>query len=541
MDTPRTMSPATRRADRRDARVAREFPQRCAARAGADRQPACANAGRIYNSSRHRILRAAENSRGRASGGLSGRCRASPPQCAHWTGLSMASTWATPTLRPSCPGASVPVLPDLHGERRGKIRNRCDALRCFRQRSSRGQRVRTSLRTIREELAALGASEDRDRLLRPRAIGEKRAGDQPHRRDCRSSARDGGAGPAILRVQCRHGGTERWRSPAKDLLSLDLQDVPLAWAQPFIKRFNFSGNDLHGSFVVGARSGGFAVRPVGPLTIGNLSVSQATKPLVRAADISLQASADYTPQGWQAEFAGVTVRSGGATLLTLSARAGQLAGKDQPIKLAGQWTANLPAVLAQPLAADYAVLTGGKAAGDFAASLGPEARAAVQVCAHRARGRPEPRRDRAARGERRYPGGYRQGRPDHLQRATLAGTRWSQIRPRARRDVDAHAGGSGRRRASHEHFFCRGRRPDSRRAARGQSRGRGSADSRAGQRRRPRDSARVERRQRPAGAGAGRRSRTSKNSRWSDLGGAVRIEAGMLKLDGRPRRPGRGE
>ncbi len=158
--------------------------------------------------------------------------------------------------------------------------------------------------------------------------------------------------------------------PAKDLLSLDLRGVPLAWAQPFVTGFNFSGDDVHGSFVVGARGGGFAVRPAEPLTVANLSVARAGKPLVRALDLSLQASADYTPQGWQAEFTGVTVRSGSAALLTLSGRAGQLAGKDQPIKVAGQWSANLPALLAQPVAADYAVLTGGSAAGDFAASLG---------------------------------------------------------------------------------------------------------------------------------------------------------------------------
>jgi len=158
--------------------------------------------------------------------------------------------------------------------------------------------------------------------------------------------------------------------PAKDLLSLDLLGVPLAWAQPFAPGFSFSGDDLHAAFVVGARGGGFAVRPVDSLSLTNLDVARAGEPLIRSVDVSMQASADYTPQGWQAEFTGATVRSAGATLLTLGARAGQLAGKDQPIKIAGQWNANLPAVLAQPAAASYAVLSGGKAAGDFAASLG---------------------------------------------------------------------------------------------------------------------------------------------------------------------------
>lgn len=158
--------------------------------------------------------------------------------------------------------------------------------------------------------------------------------------------------------------------PAKDLLSLDLQGVPVAWVQPFAKAMTISGDNLRGSFVVGARGGGFAVRPVGPLTLNNLNVAQGGRPWLRMIDLSLQASADYTPQGWQAELANLSVRSGAIVLLNAGVRAGQLAGKDQPVKIAGQWTANLPAVLLQPVVAGYAGLTAGKAAGDFAASLG---------------------------------------------------------------------------------------------------------------------------------------------------------------------------
>ncbi|MSU69795.1 MAG: hypothetical protein EXS39_03255 [Opitutaceae bacterium] len=186
-----------------------------------------------------------------------------------------------------------------------------------------------------------------------------------------------GAGP-VLAVQAmqpfefnRRTGELKVAEPASDLLRLDLGGLPLAWVQPFTKGLTLLGDDVHGAFVVGARGGGFAVRAVAPLTLGGLSIALDGRPLVQAVDVSLQASADYTPQGWQTELVGVTARSVGITLLTLEARAGQLAGKDQPIKITGQWSANLPAVLAQPAAADYAVLTGGRATGDFAASLGP--------------------------------------------------------------------------------------------------------------------------------------------------------------------------
>jgi hypothetical protein len=162
--------------------------------------------------------------------------------------------------------------------------------------------------------------------------------------------------------------------PTKDLLSIDVQGLPLAWAQAFAPAgFTLSGGDVRGAFALGVRNAGAAaLRPIQPLTVTNLALSQGDKPLVQALDVSLKLSADYTAQGWQAELSEVTARNAGTatTLLTLEAKAGQLAGADQPVKATGQWTANLPPLLAQPAASGLFVLTGGRAAGDFAASLG---------------------------------------------------------------------------------------------------------------------------------------------------------------------------
>jgi hypothetical protein len=159
--------------------------------------------------------------------------------------------------------------------------------------------------------------------------------------------------------------------PAKDLVSVDLQGVPLAWTQPFLPGITLTGDDVRGSFVVGVRNAGTAaLRPTAPLVLGSVSVSQAGRPLVRSVDLSFKLAADYTPQGWQADLSEFVVRSAGATLLTLEARAGQLAGANQPVKTTGQWTAGLGAVLAQPAAGGFLALTGGRASGDFAASLG---------------------------------------------------------------------------------------------------------------------------------------------------------------------------
>ncbi len=157
--------------------------------------------------------------------------------------------------------------------------------------------------------------------------------------------------------------------PSKDLVALDLKGVPLAWFQAFVKDLTVTGEDVQGAWIVGARGGGFAFRSTAPLTVNALSVAKKGQSMLSAVNVSLRLSADYTPQGWQAELAEMSAQSGGVSLLVLDAKAGQLAGKDQPIKATGHWTANLPALLAQP-AAGLTGLIRGQAAGEFAASFG---------------------------------------------------------------------------------------------------------------------------------------------------------------------------
>jgi hypothetical protein len=157
--------------------------------------------------------------------------------------------------------------------------------------------------------------------------------------------------------------------PAAELMRLTLHGLPLAWAQPFLTDFSISGDDVRGEFFASARAGGFAVRPSAPVTITNLSVSQGGQPLVRALDIAVKMTADSTPQGWQADVSEFSLRSGAATLLSATAKAGQPSGADQPIKATGHWEANLPSLLAQPAASQYAVLSKGVASGDFTASI----------------------------------------------------------------------------------------------------------------------------------------------------------------------------
>ena len=158
-------------------------------------------------------------------------------------------------------------------------------------------------------------------------------------------------------------------NPSADLLRLTLDGLPLAWAKPFLGDIALTGDDVRGAFTVTANDGGFAVRAAAPITLTNLSVSQAGKPLVNALDVSLSSQADYTPKGWAAEVTNLTAGSAGVQILKLTAKAAQAAGAKQPLTASGTYEINLAAALGQPVAAGSASLQRGVARGDFSASV----------------------------------------------------------------------------------------------------------------------------------------------------------------------------
>ena len=153
-----------------------------------------------------------------------------------------------------------------------------------------------------------------------------------------------------------------------ELVELSLHGVPVAWAAPFVKGFEVAGGRLQGEITALPRGGGMSIKATSPLVIDRISVSQAGKPLVQGVDVALKASADYTPKGWQAEISGFRATMGDATLLSLDAKIGQLAGQNQSLKATGTLTANLPSLFAQPVAAGNVVLTSGRADVEFVLS-----------------------------------------------------------------------------------------------------------------------------------------------------------------------------
>lgn len=173
-------------------------------------------------------------------------------------------------------------------------------------------------------------------------------------------------------------GEIRVADPAKQLVSISLQGLPLAWAQPFLGDLAVTGGDVRAEYVVQPSAGGFAVNAVRPLTVSGVTVTQAGKPLVQNIDLSLSVTGAYSPNGWQGEVKELTVGVAGLPFVRVEAKAGQIAGKGQPIKATGSYTIALPAALAQPVVA-MPILTKGTAAGEFTASVAEVQQLAVQL------------------------------------------------------------------------------------------------------------------------------------------------------------------
>jgi len=163
-----------------------------------------------------------------------------------------------------------------------------------------------------------------------------------------------------------------------DLVRVDIAGVPLEWVQAFLKDAGFAvtGGPLRGSLAGRAVNGGFSLRSVAPMTLGGLSVAQEQQRLVDNVDVSTEFAADYTPAAWSVAVSGLSLQSRGATLLTLNAKAagpGAQAGGDSPaISTTGELRANLGALMAQPAAADFRLVTSGAASLDFSARLAPD-------------------------------------------------------------------------------------------------------------------------------------------------------------------------
>lgn len=154
---------------------------------------------------------------------------------------------------------------------------------------------------------------------------------------------------------------------SRDFLQASLHALPLAWLAGLTGPVTLAGGDASGEGTVRAVDGGWALRGTQPFTAAGVSVARGERALARGLDLSLALTGSYSSQGWQAQASPLALASGGRRWGAIEAKASSLAGSDQPVALAGTWSADLTAL---PAAADGRWIGGRAASGEFSASIG---------------------------------------------------------------------------------------------------------------------------------------------------------------------------
>jgi hypothetical protein len=155
-----------------------------------------------------------------------------------------------------------------------------------------------------------------------------------------------------------------------DWFEASIRALPLEWLPDLAEGISLSGGDAAGDFVVRAAGGEIALRQKTPLAAAGASIQSAGRPLARGLDLSLSMAADCGPRGWQVQAAPLEIFSAGRRLATIEARASCPAGGDQPVAVAGKWSADIEAVEFRRAFPALGWITGRLASGDFSASVG---------------------------------------------------------------------------------------------------------------------------------------------------------------------------
>ena len=165
------------------------------------------------------------------------------------------------------------------------------------------------------------------------------------------------------------GGNLQVADPTRDWLEASVEGMLVDRLPGLTGKFDFTGGDVTGKFVLRAEKNGISVRPRTPLVATGVTVEHAGRVLGKNLDLSLALQADFGPEGWQMKAAPLAVGSAGRRLATVTATASRPAGADQAVTLSGTWNADLEALAVQPAAAALAGTGASAASGEFTATL----------------------------------------------------------------------------------------------------------------------------------------------------------------------------
>ncbi|MGA2444855.1 MAG: hypothetical protein ABSG50_05410 [Opitutaceae bacterium] len=98
-------------------------------------------------------------------------------------------------------------------------------------------------------------------------------------------------------------------NPEKELLQVNIEGVPLAWARPFASTFEVAGDEVRGGFVASLHGGRVWLRTTSPLAVRGLAVTRAGRVLLPASDISVLAEVEHSKEETRIRLEGLTLET----------------------------------------------------------------------------------------------------------------------------------------------------------------------------------------------------------------------------------------
>lgn len=166
-------------------------------------------------------------------------------------------------------------------------------------------------------------------------------------------------------------------NPNAPAARIELGDIPLAWAQPFVEDAVIAGNLTGGTLEVSVRSlQDLAVNTTAPLMLRGVGATLGGAERVRNLDVALDLNAGLREGNVTYDVRSLQLRQGNTAVATVKvagtavANAGAGGSPETTVTAKGNVSADLPALLLQPALAPHFTLARGSGTIDFEATLG---------------------------------------------------------------------------------------------------------------------------------------------------------------------------
>ncbi|WP_269542278.1 AsmA family protein [Cerasicoccus fimbriatus] len=147
-----------------------------------------------------------------------------------------------------------------------------------------------------------------------------------------------------------------------ELLTIDLQSLPIEWLNPFLKGMSLDGDEMTGGASITAQSdSNFTVTSTKPWSVTSLSLAKDGQPVLKSVNIALTPNIVIDEKDLQLKLDALSLTSGGKNLLSGSVDySANMENAADTANVSLNLSGDLANLLAQPVLEKYAGLAGGQ-------------------------------------------------------------------------------------------------------------------------------------------------------------------------------------